>query len=978
MEQGPEGISAGYAGGGYTFVWVAVAGIASRWECAAVRQQLLWRSSGGHDATHVLPRETRAEFFPKYGTGAGGFTVKRWFRFSLRPEETDGHVTTKVEEAAAEAEPALIPAADLPAAGDALSKLFAEEPSGDSALATAAEAEKAVSPVVPSPIAKTLDELFPNALEFRPVGNYEEKREWETTSTGLTEVLGARSPVISSTELPSASHILAELFPAEQVVVEHASAPKSGGPEESEPANAAGDATSDDIVEERETAPAIVPIALETQGIVNEYAGDEGIAQDDFPQIPGMDFESPRPAGAHNSRGVYRDWAFEEKLASHKEWVDSHGLSGKKGDFAGADLEGCELIGVNFRFADFHDANLKAADLLLADLRDACLVRSDLQDACLVGANLEGANLEDAWLETAMGLVPRQIAGANLRDASLPASFLEFPAAAALERASRSASRYFTAMMSACAVCWLVLWRTKDVQLVADSSLIPFWHSRAAAAALPTAESYLILPGVLFILYLVFQFHLQKVWDAVLELPAVFPDGREVGERESGIMLALLRARFRWIDQDSSSTRAIEKGVSSMLAYWTVPATLLLFWARYLTRQEVRGTMLHALLVMVATGVAVYAITKTGRPPERWALERKWTDRLAAKLRQVNPATVACVIGAVLLFLSIGTIVGVPHSRARAPQYGEANIRRWATTALWSIGFDPYADLTEASISTRPANWNGSDAQVASVTGPRLNGARLRYAQAYGAFFVNAHLWHANLQGAYLSDADMRGIDLAESNLRYALMDHTQMSGANLDRATLDGADMRRANLRNANLSHSSLLGATLIDADLESASFYGSQLSSATLTRANFEKADFREAYFDNAQMEHADLRGAYLWSARLPNADMKGAQLGNAILIDAYLPGADLRWAQFAGTVMSGANLNGANLDGADMRGAGSLDANQVCSAKSRTGTILDVALATQVAAQCGGGAISIPVQPAASTLPAPAAAASGKSSH
>ncbi len=258
-------------------------------------------------------------------------------------------------------------------------------------------------------------------------------------------------------------------------------------------------------------------------------APEEPAANPAAPEEPATNSESPPPAAAQNLRVPYRDWAFEEKLASHKEWVDSHGTNGKKGDFAGADLEGTELIGVNLRFADFHDANLKAADLLLADLRDACLVRADLQDACLVGANLEGANLEDASLETAMGLVPRQIAGANLRDASLPASFLEFPAAAAIEKASRSVSLYFGAMMAASAICWLVLWKTKDVQLVADSAILPFWHSPAAATTLPTAESYLVLPVALFILYLVFQFHLQKVWDAALELPAVFPDGRELG-----------------------------------------------------------------------------------------------------------------------------------------------------------------------------------------------------------------------------------------------------------------------------------------------------------------------------------------------------------------------------------------------------------------------------------------------------------------
>jgi uncharacterized protein YjbI with pentapeptide repeats len=896
----------------------------------------------------------------------------------MRSEEADGQVATKVEETVApEADAALIPAADLPPAGDALSELFADTPRDDAEPTAAGQGVEVAPGSGPSSIAKTLDELFPNAPDVRfGAGSDTEKAARENVPLASQGGPGSQAPVISSSELPSASHILAELFPAEQIALEHSHSRSNveDGSERSAPIEApktAEGATTDaEAAQEPGIAAAIVPTAPESQsadaGTETSQASTNPVA----PEEPAANSENPRPAAAQNLRAPYRDWVFEEKLASHKEWVDSRGTAGKKGDFAGADLEGTELIGVNLRFADFHDANLKAADLLLADLRDACLVRADMQDACLVGANLEGANLEDASLETAMGLLPRQIAGANLRDASVPASFLEFPAAAALEKASRSVSLYFGAMMTASAICWLVLWKTKDVQLVADSAIVPFWHSPAAATTLPTAESYLVLPVALFILYLVFQFHLQKVWDAALELPAVFPDGRELADQESGIVLALLRAHFRWIDQDGSSTRAVEKGVATMLAYWTVPATLLLFWARYLTRQEVRGTVLHMTLVVIATGVALYVTTKTGRPPERWALERKWTDRLWAKLRKINPTTVAIALGAVLLFLSVGTITGVPHDHRRAPQYGSSNVRRWATTAFWYLGFDPYADLTEASISTKPSNWNGSDAQIPLVAGPRLNGARLRYAQAYGAFFVNAHLWRANLQGAYLSEADMRGADLGQSDLRFALMDHTQMSGANLDRAILDGADMRRTDLENANLSHAWLVGTILTDADLKGASLYGARLSSATLTRANFEKADFREAYLDGAQLERADLRGAYLWSTRLPGADLRGAQLGNAILIDAYVPGADLRWAQFGGTVLSGANLAGTNLDGADMRGAGGLDANQVCSAKSHTGTLLDDGLATQVAARCGAAINS----PGASAAPPVAPAASG----
>ena len=630
--------------------------------------------------------------------------------------------------------------------------------------------------------------------------------------------------------------------------------------------------------------------------------------------------------------------------------MESHGLSGQRADLSGAELEASDLISVNLRLADLHDTNLRASDLLLADLRDACLVRADLEEACLVGANLEGANLEGASLETAMGLVPRQFAGANLRDALLAPQLMEFEAVAAFQRESQNAFRYFGAMTAASILSWLVIWKTRDAQLLTDSAIIPFLHSHAAAAALPTAESYLIVPVALFILYLLFHFHLQRLWDSVMELPAIFPDGHTLGDRGPGMISGLLRTHFRWMNPDPTSTRLVEKGVSLLAAYWIVPATLLLYWARYLTRQEIHGTILQALLVVIATGIAAYTTTKVGRPQERWAFEKKWAQRMIAKIKAINPISVASVLGVVLLLLSAGTIAGVPHDHSRAPQYGATSIRRWAANAFWWLAYDPYPDLTEASISRRPANWNGSDEEVASVDGLRTNNARFRYAQAYGAFLANSHLWRADFQGAFLSEADLRGADLGQSNMRFAVMDHTQMNHANLDRSNLDGADLRRADLRYANLSYCSLVDAILVDARLDGASLYTARLTGATMTRANLEKADLRESYLDGAHMDHADLRNAYLWSARLPRADLGGAQMESAILIDANLQGANLGGAQLTGTVLNGADLTGTSLEGADLRGALGLSANQVCSAKSRRGVVLDPDMQTQVEAQCG----------------------------
>ncbi|HWF37548.1 MAG TPA: pentapeptide repeat-containing protein [Candidatus Acidoferrales bacterium] len=688
-----------------------------------------------------------------------------------------------------------------------------------------------------------------------------------------------------------------------------------------------------------------MPAALAHESIVPEVAPDIPVTN-----VPSN--ESPEnTSAARLATTPYRDWSFEEKIASHHEWMESKGATGKKADLTGSDLEGSDLIGVDLRFVDLHDANLRAADLLMADLRDACLVRANFRDSCLVGANLEAANLEGASLETAMGLVPRQFAGANLHEATLPPT-VQFEALAEFKRTARRVQGYFVALLSLCALSALLIWMTKDYQLLTNSAVLFFLHSSAAASALPTVQFYLIAPMVLFVVYLVLQFHLQHLWDLVLELPAVFPDGRALGENEPRIVLGLLRAHFRWMNADAPSTRFVEKGISMLLAYWIVPLTLLLYWTRFLTLQQLRGSVLQALLIAAAAGVALYSSTKVGKPKQRWMDQENFMERMAGKLRGLNPVTPPLVLLGVLMYLAIGTMMGVPHTRERAPQFGAGSVRRWAPSVLWTFGIDPYADITEAVISKKPANWNGSDEQVSTVNGARLNGANFRYAQAYRAFLANAHLLHANLQGAFLSQADLRGAEMGQSNLKYAVLDQAQMNHVNLDRATLTGANLSRADLRSANLSYAAMGGAILVDARLDGATLYGSSLNQATLIRTNFEKADLRESHLEGANLEHVDMQGAYLWSAKLIGAGLTNADLQKAIFVDADLHGADLRWAHLDGTVLTGADLAGAYLDGADLRGAVGFGANQICAAKSRHGLLLNDAMQMQVASQCGAG--------------------------
>jgi uncharacterized protein YjbI with pentapeptide repeats len=669
------------------------------------------------------------------------------------------------------------------------------------------------------------------------------------------------------------------------------------------------------------------------------------------------------------------EWALEETLAEHKEWIDSKGASGHKADLSKGDFDSTELISVNLRHADLQDVNLKAADLLLADLRDTCLVRANFNEACLVGTNLEGANLEGASLENSMGLVSRQLAGTNLHEASLPASVLEFRGLADFARAATTTVRIYTALMFVCAVSLLMIFKTRDVQLLSDSGILSFLPSRTLAAALPSDELYLVAPVLLLAAYVWFLYNLQRVWDAVLELPAVFPDGRLMGAGSPRIILGLMRNHFRWMNEHAPSTRRLEKTLSVALAYWAVPVVLLAFWARYLTVQDLHGTLLQEVLLLLGISIAFYCTTQTGRPAEAWVTQTEKPNPWIEKLKGVKPVKALAVLAAFVTFLSLGTIYGVPHDMQRAPQYGAMNVRRWAPTLLWMAGIDPYAEVTEASLSRKPAGFDGSDAQLSDVTGARLVGSNFRFGQLYGAFLANAHLFRSNFDGAFMAQADMRNADLSQSTLDNTNLDRAAMSHVNLDRASLEGATLSRTDLRGANLSYTTLRGASLIDARMEGASLYGSHLENASLIRGNLNKADLRDAHLDDADLEHSDLREAYFWSAKLPRVNLRNAQLATAIFIDADLTGADMSGAQFNGTVLNGANLHDVNLDGADLRGALQLSAAQVCSAKSRRGAQMDDALFQQVDSLCSNG--EHPIASAAansspSAAPAPAATA------
>jgi len=659
---------------------------------------------------------------------------------------------------------------------------------------------------------------------------------------------------------------------------------------------------------------------------------------------------APEPAAAtpkKRPRAEITKQELADILERHRQWLDSNKNEGEQANLSHAQLAGFDLTGTNFRGANFYRANLKGADLFLADFEGACLAKACLQETNLLGTRFSEANLQGANLEGAAGLLPGQLAGTDLFEAHLPSHLSVFEGLKQVQRLWKNSIAILVTVLAACALAsWRVI-STTDLQLLKRSSALPFDRF---GQVLPMAEFYLVAPILLLGLYIFAHCYLQHVWEALANLPAVFPDGRRLEKTAPWPVIGLARRQIEWLGRNGSPLALLGAALSALFAYWVLPVTLILFWARYLTRQDLHGSLLHAFLVMCAVAFATLMPRLFPRRPRGdHPQPQLWKKLLAARELYVR-GTIALAVGVFLSLLSFGTILGVPHDGGSGANPEATPMQTWAARVFWLVGYNPYADLAEAAVSSKPAGWTGRDEDLALVKGALLNKQNLRHAEAYRSSWINARLWKADLRHAGLSEADLRGANLRQAVLRSTVLDRARLDRVNLEEGDLRRANLARASAREANFSFASLTEAVLIDARLDGASFYGAELRATRLMRASLEKADLREASLEGSALAYAVLREALLSSARLTGADLRRSLAERALLMEADLRRADLREANFQEAKFQGADLTGANLDGADLRGALGLTAGQMCSVASRRELKLDESLQSQVDALCG----------------------------
>lgn len=564
-------------------------------------------------------------------------------------------------------------------------------------------------------------------------------------------------------------------------------------------------------------------------------------------------------------------------LAAHEDWLVSEGIQGARADLRRGLLRGLDLSGVDLRKAwlrgatlsevNLSGARMAGADLTGCDLTDANLTGAalrgaDLRDADLAGTALRDADLQDADLRDVKGLTGGQFGGSDVAGAKLPDAIVKFEGLTNVQETSKGAQGLFTSIMLLSGYTWLTVIATRDNQLfnraAPTSSRLPILGTE-----IPLAQLYTVMPLLLLGFYVYFLLYLQRLWEELTDLPAVFPDGRPLDRKAYPWLLnGLVRIHFLRLSGHQTPLTNWQARTSAGVAWGLVPCTLLLIWSRYLRSHDwwVTGIHVWILSLAVGAGVAFYRLAvntlRAGRPT-RFTRQKRW-GRFVMNTR-VFATTVALAVSVVLLVLSQGAIRGVNTRLLKsgvavtATTFHPTDFRVWVPQGLGFLGVRSFAALDETDLSTRPANWSGKDIEL--VKGADLGGRDLRFADAYAAFFVNA----------YLRDTDLRGADLRDADLR----------GANLKRANLLGANLRGAKLGKADLRGAILDLATLKDVDLTDAVLDGARLRKADLTGADLSRADLTDTDLQGAILVDANLQGAALVGAKMRGADLTGARL-------------------------------------------------------------------------------------------------------
>ena len=643
-------------------------------------------------------------------------------------------------------------------------------------------------------------------------------------------------------------------------------------------------------------------------------------------------------------------------LEKHREWVQSGGRKGRQADLSHLNLEGADLTDTNLRHARLNETVLKGADLLLSDLEGASLLQANLEGANLLGSRLREANLQGANLKGATGLLAAELSGTNLTFAKLPAEISTAEDMKYVARRGRHANWLILSLLLLNVLaCWRIL-TVSDAQILRNASSLPL---AARSNGLPLVQFFLFCPVLIGGLYLWLHVYLQRLWEATAALPAIFENGRGLDADLPWLVRWPAYSYFKWLRERRSALAGLEKATCIILLYWAAPATMLLFWARYLTLQDVRGTILHVVLITAAVSAAIHfprsaarafgsgdsglSAANSGVENAGESLSPRRGDSLLGSASgagqggwlRASPAGISVDAAAAAAGEPLRSSAPIDEAVAEllltapadsaeaADPRARGNAKKTSLSRRIPLGVGVGFILLLLSIGTiGGAPHDGNTAQGVGPGSPRTWAADAFWLIGYDPFAQVSETEISRKPSQWTGSDDeigrAQGAGMNGIRLRYL-----QGYGAFLAKARLRQADLRyaylsEADLRQANLRGASLRFAVLDRARLDNASLQSADLAHANLIRAELGQADLSFASLAGTLLLDAKADGAVLYGADLRNASLERAALGQADLREANLEGANLSMSDLRGAYLSSAKMAGATLEQARLGGA------------------------------------------------------------
>ena len=586
------------------------------------------------------------------------------------------------------------------------------------------------------------------------------------------------------------------------------------------------------------------------------------------------------------------------------------------------------------------------------DLRYACFKGAGLQKQNFGYANVTEADFRDADLSGAdlllvVGLQAHQLSGADLSRCKLPADIALFPQLANVTTLSQNAGKMFLTTLLACIFVLLTVATTGDIQLLTSSGTAELPVLKVSVS---TQSFFFIAPLVLLVLSVTVHLYLQRLWETMAQLPAVFPDGITTDNKTyPWLVNDLIRTGFPLLSREQHNTPLawMQLKAFATIAYATVPITLLIVFMRCLHRHEARlsewQTVVFAFSVAWASLVSYL---------NRITLKREKEKRNAFLHRQGS--TLWLPVVSLLASLLVGILLawyackGTPVVLSAAQK---AQVERWFPNSSNGKGgyiVDPALERIDAALQIL-------DKEIQSSINPRdkerlqrqrsdLQSVRDTLDALPTTFSQVTPLapWrYPVLRRLVLSDATTQPwVDvlpaLSPANI---VEDTTQLTDkwkpkefefpsvplppvakmtdkqavVTIDKKSLKAEDFQVLDVEKAKYNTDFLRWHESFASAIKRASFQGRNLRFLNARGAFLVNADFRGADMTCADFSDADLRNAAFFSD-----GEKPIQLDFAILSNTKLDGASLNFANLNGANLNNANLNGAFLRHANLNGA------------------------------------------------------------